>query len=259
MSTTPDAEATVAVHASGLVKRFGDTHAVQGIDLLIPRGSFFGIVGPNGAGKTTTLSMMTGHVRPDSGGVRLFGIDVWQQPLQAKHLVGVFTDETQLFTLLSGRQLVVYAALLHGLSREVANSRADDLLHLFGLAAAADVIVGDYSAGMTKKIGIATALVHAPKLLILDEPFEAVDPVSAANIRDVLGGFVANGGTVLLSSHSMELVERMCDRVALIDAGQVKAVGTLDEVRAGLSLEERFVQLVGGRTHSEGPSWLLTS
>lgn len=249
----------IALRIRGLRKRFGDKEAVKDIDLDVPAGSFFGLVGPNGAGKTTTLSMATALLRPDSGVVTIHEIDVWKDTLAAKRLIGVLADGVKLFDRLTGLQLVTYYGLLCGLERPTVIERTNDLLALLGLDPADRTLVVDYSAGMTKKIALACALVRAPRLLVLDEPFESVDPVSAANIRDILTGFVASGGTVIVSSHSMDLVERMCDRVAVIADGRVLTSGTLEEVRAGSSLEERFVELVGGRTHQEGPAWLRIS
>ena len=222
-------------------------------------GSFFGLVGPNGAGKTTMLSMATGLLRPEHGQVWVHGTDVWAEPLKAKRLMGVLPDGVRLFDRLTGEQLVTYAGLLRGMDRETVAERVHDLLEAMDLTNDAGTLVVDYSAGMTKKIALASALIHAPRLLVLDEPFEAVDPVSAANIRDILAGYVANGGTVIVSSHVMDLVQRMCDHVAVVAGGNLLAAGTVDEVRGGESLEDRFVQLVGGRTHSEGLPWLRTS
>lgn len=243
----------------GLGKRFGDVIAVRGIDLDVPRGSFFGLVGPNGAGKTTTLSMATGLLRPDAGQVFVLGHDVWSDPVGAKRLLGILPDGLRTFDRLTGLQLIVYAGLLHGLTREVAMARAGELLAALGLTEAQGKLVVDYSAGMTKKVTLATALVHAPRVLVLDEPFEAVDPVSAATIRGILADFVAAGGTVILSSHVMDLVERICTHVAVISDGLVLAQGSVEQVRDGGSLEERFVDLVGGTTEVEGLAWLRTS
>ncbi|HON75870.1 MAG TPA: ABC transporter ATP-binding protein [Dermatophilaceae bacterium] len=248
----------IAIGCRGLVRTFGQTVAVGGLDLDVPKGSFFGLVGPNGAGKTTTLSMVTGLLRPDSGTVSVLGHDVWTDPVAAKRLLGVLPDGLRLFDRLTGLQLVTYSGLLRGMDRDTVVSRAHELLGALGLAGDASALVVDYSAGMTKKISLACALVHAPRVLVLDEPFEAVDPVSASTIKEILDAFVDSGGTVVLSSHVMELVERLCSDVAVIAAGQVRAVGTVDEVRGGRSLEERFVDLVGGRTHVQGLEWLRT-
>jgi ABC-2 type transport system ATP-binding protein len=215
-------------------------------------------VGPNGAGKTTTLSMATGLLRPDFGTAFVHGIDVWAHPLEAKKLMGVLPDGVRLFDRLTGEQLITYAGLLRGMDRAVVASRVGDLLEAMDLTQDAGTLVVDYSAGMTKKIALASALIHAPRLLVLDEPFEAVDPVSAANIHSILDGYVASGGTVIMSSHVMDLVQRMCDHVAVVAGGRLLAAGTVDEVRAGASLEDRFVQLVGGRSRTEGLEWLRT-
>lgn len=257
--TIPAAGARPAIEIRGLTKAFGQKVAVDRINLDIPSGSFYGLVGRNGAGKTTTISMVTGMLKPNEGTAYVRGIDMWTDPLKAKAHLGVLPDGVHLFDKLTGEQLITYSGYLHGIDKETVASRVKDLLTAMDLTDAAGRAVADYSAGMTKKIALAAALVHAPSVLILDEPFEAVDPVSAANIQDILRGFVASGGTVIISSHVMDLVQRLCDHVAVMDSGRILAAGTVDEVRAGMSLEERFVQLVGGRTSSEGLSWLGTS
>ena len=257
--TIPAAGARPAIEIRGLTKAFGQKVAVDRINLDIPSGSFYGLVGRNGAGKTTTISMVTGMLMPSEGTAYVRGIDMWAEPLKAKAHLGVLPDGVHLFDKLTGEQLITYSGYLHGIDKETVASRVKDLLAAMDLTDATGRAVADYSAGMTKKIALAAALVHAPSVLILDEPFEAVDPVSAANIQDILRGFVASGGTVIISSHVMDLVQRLCDHVAVMDSGRILAAGTVDEVRAGMSLEERFVQLVGGRTSSEGLSWLGTS
>jgi ABC-2 type transport system ATP-binding protein len=252
-------EMAPALSIFGLAKRFGQTVAVDDLRLSVPRGSFFGLVGPNGAGKTTSLLMSVGLLRPDAGAVQIFGHDVWRDPLRAKQLVGVLPDGLSLPERLTGRELLSYTARLRGLDRATVAQRAEELLEVLGLAEAERTLVVDYSAGMRKKIGLATALMHAPRLLVLDEPFEAVDPVSAATIRAILRRFVAAGGAVVLSSHVMELVEKLCDHVAVINSGRVVASGPVDAVRGGRSLEDAFVHLVGGRTGgAEGLSWLAS-
>ncbi|WP_447949542.1 ABC transporter ATP-binding protein [Microbacterium aurum] len=248
-----------ALHLSGLVKRFGEKTAVAGVDLVVPQGSFFGLVGPNGAGKTTTLSMATGLLRPDAGSAWVHGVDVWANPVAAKAMIGNLADGVRLFDRLTGEQLITYTAMMISLPRTEIAGRVKDLIELMDLGEAAGTIVADYSAGMTKKIALACALVHAPRLLVLDEPFESVDPVSAANIEDVLRSYTASGGTIIISSHAMDLVQRMCDHVAVIAAGRVLAAGTVDEVRGAETLQDRFVSLVGGRHTSEGPQWLRQS
>lgn len=253
-------DGTPALALRGLVKRFGQTVAVASLDLDVPSGSFFGLVGPNGAGKTTTLSMATGLMRPDAGTAFVLGHDVWSDPVTAKRLLGVLPDGLALFDRLTGAQLLEYTGRLHNLDRELAQQRATELLDVLDLTDAGDTLVVDYSAGMTKKIGLACALIHGPRILMLDEPFESVDPVSAATIRSILRSFAASGGTVVLSSHVMTLVEQLCDHVAIIAAGRVLASGPLDDVRGSGTLEDRFVGLVGGhRELGEGLAWLRMS
>lgn len=250
---------TPSLELRSLVKRFGSKLAVDNLSLSVPSGSFYGLVGPNGAGKTTTLSMATGLLQPDAGSALIAGVDVWRDPVAAKRLIGNLSDGVKLFDRLTGEQLINYTGRLFGLSAEEVARRTSDLLDVMDLRPASGTIVADYSAGMTKKVALACALVHAPKVLVLDEPFESVDPVSAANIEDILRGYVQGGGTVIVSSHSMDLVQRMCDHVAIIANGRLLAAGTVDEVRGGETLQERFVELVGGRHRSEGPEWLRHS
>lgn len=242
----------------GVSKRFGDAHAVDGIDLTVPAGTFYGLVGPNGAGKTTTLSMIAGLLEPDRGSIRVGGVDAASDPLAAKRLMGVLPDRLRTFDRLTGRQLLYYYGVLRGLAPAVVESRTADLARAFDLTDALGRVVSDYSAGMVKKVMLAGALIHSPRVLVLDEPFEAVDPVSSAIILDILSTYVAHGGTVILSSHGMDLVERVCTRVAVIVAGQVLAEGTVDEVRGELSLEQRFIELAGGLSDVEGLEWLHT-
>lgn len=255
---TPDSPPS-ALELAGLVKRFGPKTAVHDVTLTVPAGSFYGLVGPNGAGKTTSLSMAVGLLRPDAGHARIFGADVWGDPVQARARVGVLPDGLALPERLTGRELLVYLARLRGLDAATAAGRAAELLGLLDLLDAERTLVNDYSTGMRKKIGLATALLHGPRLLVLDEPFEAVDPVSALTIRGILRGFVDGGGSVVLSSHVMALVEQLCDHVAVIAGGRVAAAGTLDAVRDGDTLENRFVELVGaGAGTRKAPSWLAS-
>jgi ABC-2 type transport system ATP-binding protein len=241
----------------GLVKRFDGLIAVGGVDLAVPVGSFYGLLGPNGAGKTTTLSMAVGLLRPDAGAAYVLGHDVWADPVTAKRLLGALPDSVRMFDRLSGSELLAYTGLLRGMDRQTVDTRAAELLDVLGLSGAGRTLVVDYSAGMKKKIGLACALLHAPRLLVLDEPFEAVDPVSAALIRDILHRYVSGGGTVIFSSHVMEVVERLCSHVAILAGGEIKAVGTLDEVRQGRPLEDVFVTVVGGRVATGAElSWL---
>jgi len=237
-----------ALVLQGLVKRFDGVYAVAGLDLEVPTGSFYGLLGPNGAGKTTTLNMAVGLLRPDHGRAIVLGRDVWRDPIEVKRSLGTLPDGVRLFDRLTGAELLEYTGLLRGMDRATIADRSRDLLDVLDLTGATSTLVVDYSAGMKKKIGLACALLHAPRLLVLDEPFEAVDPVSAALIRDILQRYVGGGGTVIFSSHVMAVVERLCTHVAVLAQGQLKIVGTLDEVRGGRDLEDVFVELVGGRT-----------
>ncbi|SDD19225.1 ABC transporter ATP-binding protein [Auraticoccus monumenti] len=249
-----------ALSLQGLHKSFGAKQAVSDLTLDVRAGSMFGLVGPNGAGKTTTLSMATGLLRPDAGRAFVLGSDVWADPAAAKARMGVLPDGVRLFDRLSGRELLRYVGLLRSVDPGLLETRSAELLEALGLTEDADNLVVDYSAGMTKKIGLACALVHAPRLLLLDEPLEAVDPVSGEAIRSILRSYVAGGGTVVLSSHVMELVESMCDTVAVVAQGRVLALGSLDEVRAGESLQRRFISLVGGKElDQEALTWLRSS
>jgi ABC-2 type transport system ATP-binding protein len=252
-----------ALRLTGLRKAFADHVAVKTVDLTVPAGSFFGLVGPNGAGKTTALSIAVGLLRPDAGQSEVFGVDVWSDPVTAKTLMGVLPDGLAMPERLTGRELLTFTGALRGLSRRVAAARADELLEVMELTSAERTLVVDYSTGMRKKIGLATALLHAPRLLVLDEPFEAVDPVSATTLKAILTRFVAGGGSVLLSSHVMALVEQLCDMVAVMTHGSVVAAGPLDGVRGGTTLEDAFGRLVGadargGRTGQEALSWLAS-
>ncbi|GAA4907785.1 ABC-2 type transport system ATP-binding protein [Stackebrandtia albiflava] len=242
-----------------LTKDFSGTLAADEVTLDVPPGSLTGLVGPNGAGKTTSLAMAVGLLRPDSGTSYVHGVDLWREPDRAKADLGVLPDGLALPERLTGGELLRYWGLLRGMPESDVASRTTELLEVLELDAAErrGVLVVEYSTGMRKKIGLATALLHAPKVLVLDEPFEAVDPVSARVLRRILRGFVAGGGSVVISSHVMSLVEDLCDRVAIIASGRVEVSGTLDEVRGGEDLETVFVRLVGERAAAEGElSWL---
>ncbi len=248
-----------ALRLTGLRKAFGDNIAVEDVDLEVPRGSFFGLVGPNGAGKTTALLMAVGLLRPDAGHAAVFGVDVWSDPERAKSLMGVLPDGLALPERLTGREVLTFIGQLRGLDPDVLVRRTQELLDVMELNDAERTLVVDYSTGMRKKIGLATAVLHGPRLLVLDEPFEAVDPVSAAALKSILVRFVASGGSVVLSSHVMALVEQLCDTVAVMAKGQVVAAGRLEQVRGAGTLEEAFVRLVGGDAGSrEELSWLAS-
>ena len=251
---------TASFSLRSLSKRFGPRTAVDNLSLDVPRGSMFGLLGPNGAGKTTTISMATGLLRPDAGAAFVLGRDVWQDPVAAKAAMGVLPEASQLFDRLTGRELLRYSGLLRQMQPADVAQRTDELLDALGMTDAANKLVVDYSSGMTKKIGLATALIHAPRLLVLDEPFESVDPVSGETIRSILRSYVAGGGTVVLSSHVMELVENLCDHVAIMAEGRVLSAGTLDDVRGGVGLQQRFLDLVGvHQLGEESLSWLRSS
>jgi ABC-2 type transport system ATP-binding protein len=246
-----------ALSVRELRKAFGSKQAVAGIDLDIPPGCFFGLVGPNGAGKTTTLSMVTGLLRPDAGTVAIDGLDVWRNPSDAKRRIGVLPEDLRLFDRLSGQELLTYNGLLRGMPAEVVADRSRELLEVLDLQGSAGTLVVDYSHGMRKKIALAAALLHNPRILFLDEPFEAIDPVSARTIRSLLGRYTAGGATVVFSSHVMELVERLCDRVGIMHQGRLIAEGPIEAVRGGRSLEDAFVELVGaGAADAKELGWL---
>jgi ABC-2 type transport system ATP-binding protein len=249
-----------AVRTQRLFKRFGRQTAVGGIDLVVPRGSFAGLVGPNGAGKTTTLSMITGLLRPDGGLIEIDGRDVWTDPVNVKVHIGVLPEGLRLFERLSGRELLLYNGQLRGIPLDEVARRADELLQVMDLVESQDKLVVDYSTGMRKKIGLAAALLHNPRVLFLDEPFEGVDPVSSNTLVEVLQRYTASGSTVIFSSHVMDLVERLCDWVSVMDRGQIVAQGPIDSVRGeGRTLNQAFLELVGAHGTGEGLSWLGSS
>ncbi|GAA2362232.1 ABC transporter ATP-binding protein [Saccharopolyspora halophila] len=244
------ATTTPAVELSGLTKRFGEHIAVDSIDLSVPPGTFYGILGPNGAGKSTTLAMIAGLLAPDSGDVRVAGFDTTRQREDALGALGIMMEGLSLPERLTGAELLEYTARLRGLDRGW-RLRATDLLEVLELDRAPSTLIVDYSTGMRKKIGLAVALLHRPRVLVLDEPFEAIDPVSARAIEGLLRQYVDGGGTVLLSSHVMDVVQRICERVALIKDGRVLTEGTVEEVSAGGTLNETFLQLVGAAPQRE--------
>ncbi|MCM6764166.1 ABC transporter ATP-binding protein [Rathayibacter sp. ZW T2_19] len=255
----PDAAADphpVVYELHAVTRTFGRTVAVDRLDLAVRAGTFYGIIGPNGAGKTTTLSMMTGLLRPDTGRVLVHGVDVWKDPAAAKKLIGVLPDRLRLFDRLTGAQFLFYAAALRGIDRATAKKRAQELAEALGLTDALERLISDYSAGMAKKVALAGAMIHAPRVLVLDEPFESVDPVSSAAVITVLRRFVAGGGTVVLSSHGLDFIERVCDDVAVIVGGRVLASGAVEDVAGTATLEERFLELAGGKQIAEGLQWL---
>ena len=246
-----------ALAVRGLTKSFGDRPAVAGLDLDVPTGSFCGLVGPNGSGKTTTLRMAAGLQRPDAGQVWVCGHDTWAEPVAVRRLLGVVPDPLHLFNRLTANELLGHLGELRGMDRDQVRSRSDELLSVLGLTEAASEQIGGYSHGMRKKTAMAAALLHRPPLLLLDEPFEGVDPVSAVTIRDLLDRYRRSGGTVVFSSHVMDLVERFCDHVAVMAHGTLLAVGPTDVVRAGGRLEDAFIAMVGAEKVGDGQlGWL---
>ncbi|MGO8950381.1 MAG: ABC transporter ATP-binding protein [Ktedonobacterales bacterium] len=253
-----------AVATWGLTKTFGSKVAVNGLNLVVRRGEFFGFLGPNGAGKSTTIKMMVGLLRPTSGTVFIGNIDVWRDPLRAKAAIGVLPEQLNLYERLSGRELIEFAGRLYDLPKDEIRYRTDSLLNVLTLADDANKLVVDYSVGMRKKVALASALIHRPQVLFLDEPFEGIDPVSSRVIRNILLDLTASGTTIFFSSHIMEVVERLCTRVGIIQNGTLVAEGTLADLRtrAGGSgsenqtLEDIFLHLVGADTREGGLEWL---
>ena len=234
-----------ALSTRDLAKAFGSNVAVAGLNLEVPRASCFGLIGPNGSGKTTTMRMCAGLLRPDRGGVLVDGIDVWADPVEARRRVGVVPDPLLLFERLTGIEQLVHIGLLRNLGRIETETRSRGLLEVLGLTEAADEAIGDYSPGMRKKLSLATALLHRPALLLLDEPFEGVDPVSAMTVRQVLDRYREAGGTVVVSSHVMEVLQKVCDHVAIIRRGEVLAAGAVEELSGNSTLEDAFISIVG--------------
>ena len=246
-----------AIRVRGLVKEFGTLRAVDGVDLDIPRGSFYGIAGPNGAGKSTTLRMLTGLLRPDDGTAEVHEISVWPNPARAKAVIGFVPDNPVLFDRLTAPEMLQYAGMLRRLPPDIVAERSAELLQVLDLVQVRHRLIADYSLGMLKRIGLGVALLHNPRVMFLDEPFGALDPVNAQVIEDLLQRYRDGGGTVVFARHVMDVVQRLCDRVVVIDQGRVMAEGTVAEVAGGRSLQDAFVDLVGGRDLAEGElTWL---
>lgn len=257
-STTP--AHPIAVEVVGLRKTFSGNVAVDSIDLEIRRGSFFGIVGPNGAGKTTTLRMITGLLRPDRGEVTVAGVDVWSDSELAKTRFGIVPDQPRLFDRLTGRELLDFTGRLRSMDPALVSERTGQLLRLLDLEDAADALVADYSYGMTKKVAIAAALLHDPRVLFLDEPFAGIDPVARQTLEAILRRHTERGGTVVFSDHAMDVVERLCDELVVIHHGRVLVGGPVDDLTDGRRLQDVFVDLVGARATEEGDlEWLGSS
>ena len=214
----------------------------------MPAGSFYGFLGPNGAGKSTTIKCLTGLLRPSAGSMRILDIDPLAQPVEVKRRIGVLPEDLALFDRLTARETLTFVADVYGIDRATAQNRSGDLLSLMDLNKAADTLVTDYSHGMRKKLSLAAALLPAPRLLFLDEPFEGIDAVASRQIKDLLQSFVSRGGTIFLTSHIMEIVERLSTHIGIIAKGKLVAQGPIDELRAaagGRTLEQLFIDLVG--------------
>ena len=244
------------IETRNLVKRYGDKLAVDNVSLQIQSGEVFGFLGPNGAGKTTTIKMIVGLLQPTSGSVHVAGVDVQAQPLLAKASCGYVPDTPNLYAKLTGRELLRFVGDLYDLDRRQVAQRTDELLRVLDLTAAADDTVDSYSHGMQQKASLASALMHDPKVLVLDEPTVGLDPKSARLIKDLLRQMAERGAAVFLSTHILEIAERMCDRIGIINKGQLVAVGTMTELRslgkAGeVSLEDIFLGLTGGAEEAE--------
>lgn len=266
--TTPDHEDTAppvdppAVWAKGLVRRFGKDTAVDGLDLAIRPGEFYGLLGQNGAGKTTTIKMIVGLLRPTAGRAGIGQFDTWKQPVEVKRRIGVLPEEFNLYERLTGAELLDFAAAMHGLERDEAVARRNELLALLDLGEEAGKLVGDYSRGMRKKVALAAAIIHRPDVLFLDEPFEGVDALSARLIQRLLIRYTEGGATVVFSAHEMHLVERLCTRVGIMVHGRLAREGTQEELCAEFgveTIEDAFIAAVGGDDDRGVITWLHDS
>ncbi len=273
-SDTPEGNLpTPAVETINLVRRFGDFAAVDGINLRVRAGSFFGFLGPNGAGKSTTIKMLTGLLAPTSGRALVLGYDIAAEPLEVKRRIGVVPEDLNLFERLTGAEMLSFTGRMYGLAREEIAARSRELLELMELEGEPRKLVVEYSHGMKKKLALACALIHRPEALFLDEPFEGVDAVASRTLKSLLSRLTERGLTVFLTSHVLEIVERLCTDIAVISEGQLVAEGPLDELRRGItvagredatgadgmmSLEDYFIRVVGGERATDGDAlrWL---
>jgi ABC-2 type transport system ATP-binding protein len=240
----------------GVVKRYGGFTAVNGLDLTVPRGEIFGFLGPNGAGKTTTIRMIAGVLEPTAGSIRIGGYDLETHPARAKARIGYIPDRPHLYEKLSGGEFLRFVAGLWGKDGAIAEERADGLLEIFSLQDWKDELIESYSHGMRQKLLITSALIHQPELIVVDEPMVGLDPRAARILKDLFRIFVERGGTVFLSSHTLEVVEAVCDRIAIIRDGGIIAQGTMDDLRTqadagGAHLEEIFLKVTGDEEMAE--------
>ena len=258
-----------AIVTEKLTRRFGGLLAVDGIDLQVAAGQFFGFLGPNGAGKSTTIKMLTGLLAPSSGRVQLLGLDFSSHAVEVKRQIGVVPEGMGLFERLTGTEYLNFVGRMYGLDRATTRQRSEELLEFMQLADRPKSVIADYSHGMQKKLALAAAVIHGPRILFLDEPFEGVDALAAGALKALLGRMTERGVTIFLTSHVLEIVERLCSHVAIIHKGQLVAQGSLEELRAGTAgeegrqttLEEIFLSIVGqdgsGRPQMEELSWLM--
>lgn len=260
--TLPLPSAVPALEIHHLEKTYNGFHAVDDLSISVPQGVFFGFLGPNGAGKTTTIKMLMGLAQPNAGTIRILGLSMPEQSLEIRKQIGLVPDDTLLFDYLTGSEYLEFVARLYTLPRPLARERADELLQLFELHENRRKLIGEYSKGMRKRVAMAAALIHRPRLFLMDEPFEGVDAVGARLMKDILLEQVRHGATVFLTSHVLEVVERLCDQVAIINRGKIVVQGTMVELRNqassgdGGTLEEIFVNIVGAERYSEKLDWL---
>src|SRR5579884_2773820 len=245
-----------AIEVRDLRKIYGDKAAVDGLSFSVPRGCFFGFLGPNGAGKTTTIKMLMGLAPASSGSIELLGLPMPERALEIKQQIGLVPDESLLFDYLTGGEFIEFVGRLYGLDRGVARRRAGELMELFELTDSRRKLINEYSKGMRKRVAMAAALIHRPQLYLMDEPFEGVDAMGARLMKDILLEQVRHGATIFLTSHVLEVVERLCDRVAIIQSGKLLLEGSMEELRGGATLEDAFVRAVGATKSVETLDWL---
>jgi ABC-2 type transport system ATP-binding protein len=250
LNPPPDA-GPLAISSTNLRKSFGDFEAVCGLALAVPRGSFYGFLGANGAGKSTTIKCLTGLLTPTAGSFRLLDLDPVREPVAVKKRIGVVPEDLGLFDRLTGAETLSFVGQVYGLDATALKTRSTELLEIMDLLPAANDLVADYSHGMKKKLSLAAALLPAPRLLFLDEPFEGVDAVASRQVKELLSEYVRNGGTIFLTTHILEIVERLCTHIGIIHHGRLVAQGSLADLRGtgpAASLEERFLRLIGADT-----------
>lgn len=257
-----------AIETHGLSKSYGDVVAVDKLDLEVDAGTFFGFLGPNGAGKSTTINILTGLLGPSSGTARILGRDVVTESVEVKRRIGVVPEKSALFERLTGPEYLRFVGRMYGMPRATIDTRSTELMELMGIQDDGGKLIVDYSHGMRKKLSISAAVIHEPRVLFLDEPFEGIDAVSSRLVRSILQQLIDSGVTIFLTSHILEIVEKLCSHIAIIHQGRLVARGSLDRLRAGVegptteeagpqSLEELFLSLVGEKgTAERGLSWL---